>query len=69
MRLIGLDPTNSNTYARRVVVHSAWYVSPKIVREHGMLGRSQGCFAVSEADLPMVLQRLGPGRLLIAAKL
>jgi hypothetical protein len=69
MQLIGLDATNNNAVERRVVVHTAWYVSPEIVRQHGMLGRSQGCFVVTGADLPMVLQRLGPGRLLIATKL
>ena len=69
MRLVGLDPSNSNAEPRAIVVHSAWYVGPDMVRTHGMLGRSEGCFAVSEADLPAVLARLGPGRLLIAAKL
>jgi hypothetical protein len=69
MILKGLDPTNDNTEARRVVVHSAWYVSPQIAHAYGMLGRSEGCFAVSEVDLPTVLDRLGPGRLLIAARL
>lgn len=66
MRLIGLDPTNSNAESRRIVVHAAWYVGPEILRTHGMLGRSEGCFAVSATDLPAVLVRLGPGRLLIA---
>ena len=69
MNLKGLDPTNNNAEARRVVVHQAWYVGPEIVREQGMLGRSEGCFAVSGADLPTVLERLGPGHLLIAARL
>jgi L,D-transpeptidase catalytic domain len=69
MSLVGVDPTNSNALARAIVVHSAWYVGPDVVRAHGMLGRSEGCFAVSESDLPEVLARLGPGRLLVAAKL
>lgn len=69
MRLKGLDPTNSNAAARAIVVHGAWYVSREIVREHGVLGRSEGCFAVSADDLPKVLERLGPGRLIVAAKL
>ena len=69
MRLVGLDPTNCNAEAREIVVHSAWYVGPEVVRANGMLGRSEGCFAVSEADLPRVLDRLGPGRLLTAGKL
>jgi hypothetical protein len=68
MRLIGLDPTNDNAEARGIVVHSAPYVSADIARAHGVLGRSEGCFALSAADLPRVLQALGPGRLLVSAK-
>lgn len=68
MRLEGLDPTNDNAEPRAVVVHGAWYVSPQMVAEHGKLGRSEGCFAFSEADLPRVLERLGPGRLITAGK-
>jgi hypothetical protein len=69
MSLNGLDPTNNNAFARRVVVHQAWYVSPAMVRAHGMLGRSEGCFAVDSAKLQEVLTRLSPGHLLIATKL
>lgn len=69
MRLQGLESTNSNAESRAIVVHGAWYVSEDMVREHGMLGRSEGCFAVAEAHLPDVLSRLGPGRLLLATKL
>lgn len=68
MRLHGLEAANSNAEPRAIVVHGAWYVSPKMVAEHGMLGRSEGCFAFDEADLPQVLARLGPGRLLLAGK-
>lgn len=68
MRLQGLDRSNSNAESRAIVVHGAWYVSPKMVAQHGMLGRSEGCFAFDEADLPQVLARLGPGRLLLAGK-
>jgi hypothetical protein len=69
MRLRGLEATNSNAESRGIVVHAAWYVGPDMVRSHGMLGRSEGCLAVSEADLPKVLERLGPGRLIVARKL
>jgi hypothetical protein len=68
MRLQGLDPTNSNAEARAIVVHGAPYVSPTMAREHGKLGRSEGCFAFDESILSEVLSRLGPGRLLVAGK-
>lgn len=67
-RLAGLDATNCNAAERAIVVHGAWYVSPDIVRDHGKLGRSQGCLAVSEADLDQVLARLGAGRMIYADK-
>lgn len=67
-RLIGLDPTNDNALARAIVVHAAWYSNPDMIRTHGMLGRSQGCFAVGDADLAEVFERLGQGRLIYAAK-
>lgn len=67
-RLQGLDPTNNNALGRAIVIHSAWYANPDMIRTHGMLGRSQGCFAVGESDLDQVFARLGPDRLLFAAK-
>lgn len=69
MRLQGLDPTNSNAEPRAIVVHAASYVTPAMARDLGKIGRSQGCFAVAQTDLEQVLSRLGPGRLLLAAKL
>lgn len=67
-RLIGLDPTNDNALARAIVVHAAWYANPDMIRTRGMLGRSQGCFAVGERDLDEVFRRLGAGRMIYAAK-
>ncbi|HEX4182056.1 MAG TPA: murein L,D-transpeptidase catalytic domain family protein [Caulobacteraceae bacterium] len=69
LHLRGLDPTNSNAEERAIVVHSAWYAEPTIIRTHGKLGCSEGCFAVNPSDLYRVLGRLGPGRLLVATKL
>jgi len=68
-RLLGLDPQNSNAEPRAIVIHAAWYVGPQMIRDHGKLGRSEGCFAFSDDDLSMVLNRLGPGRLIYADKL
>ena len=68
LRLAGLDLENSNAEPRAIVVHAAWYVAPAMVREHGKLGRSEGCFAVAQPELAQVLERLGTGRLLYAGK-
>ncbi len=67
-RLKGLDPSNDMAEARAIVIHGAWYAEPQMVGTHGKLGRSQGCFAFSESDLAIILERLGPGRLLYADK-
>jgi L,D-transpeptidase catalytic domain len=68
MRLEGLDPTNSNALSRAIVVHGAWYVSDAMIGFSGMLGRSQGCFAVADSGLPEIMTLLGPGRLIYADK-
>jgi len=68
MRLEGLDPTNSNALSRAIVVHGAWYVNDEMIGHSGMLGRSQGCFAVADSSLPEIMARLGPGRLIYADK-
>lgn len=69
-RLIGLEPANSNAEARAIVIHGAWYVSGDFARQHGKIGRSEGCFAFDERNgsLDEVLARLGPGRLLYAGR-
>jgi hypothetical protein len=67
-RLIGLDPENSNAAMRAIVIHAAEYVSPNMARLQGRIGRSQGCFAVTDIAIGEVLARLGEGRLLFAGK-
>lgn len=67
-RLKGLESSNDLAEQRAIVMHGAWYVDSDMVRNHGKIGRSQGCFAFSKTDLRQVLERLGPGRLLYAAK-
>jgi L,D-transpeptidase catalytic domain len=66
IRLDGLDLTNSNAASRAIVVHGAWYVSEAMIDLYGMLGRSQGCFAVANSSLEEIISILGPGRLLYA---
>lgn len=67
-RLVGLDASNNNALARALVIHGAWYANAEMLRTHGKLGRSQGCFAVGDADLDKVFGALGEGRLLYARK-
>jgi L,D-peptidoglycan transpeptidase YkuD (ErfK/YbiS/YcfS/YnhG family) len=40
-----------------------------MARTRGALGRSEGCFALADASLPQVLQRLGSGHLIYADKI
>ncbi|MFC3174233.1 murein L,D-transpeptidase catalytic domain family protein [Novosphingobium bradum] len=67
-RLAGLDPDNDQAEARGIVIHAADYVSPAMAANQGRVGRSQGCFAVSRAEIGDVLELLGPGHLLYAVK-
>jgi hypothetical protein len=68
-RLIGLDRTNDNALDRAIVIHGAWYAAPEMIAAHGMLGRSQGCFAVGDRALDEVFARLGEGRMIYADKI
>ncbi|WP_338468293.1 murein L,D-transpeptidase catalytic domain family protein [Novosphingobium sp. ZN18A2] len=67
-RLIGLDPENNLAMPRAIVIHSASYVNRNMATNHGRVGRSEGCFAVSRDVIHEVLTRLGPGSLLYAGR-
>ena len=69
IRLGGIDPENSNTLDRAIVMHSAWYANPAMLEKWGKLGRSDGCFAMAEADFNEALWHLSGGRLLYADRL
>ena len=69
MRVSGLESDNNMADDRAIVIHSAWYANPAMISEWGKLGRSEGCFALPEANLLEVLAKLGPGRLLFADRL
>lgn len=68
LRLSGLEYSNSNALERAIVVHGAPYVGEQMIRDHGKLGRSEGCFAVAEEELYAVLARLSPGHMIYADK-
>ncbi|WP_120716368.1 murein L,D-transpeptidase catalytic domain-containing protein [Tsuneonella amylolytica] len=69
IRLEGLDPTNSNALDRAIVMHRADYCEPEHLARWGRLGRSNGCFAMSDADFKLALLRMAGGRLIYAEKL
>lgn len=58
----------SNVEARAIVVHAAWYVSSELAQSTGMIGRSQGCFAMTANSRDAVMAQLGAGRLIYADK-
>ena len=69
VRLGSLDPENSNTFDRAIVMHSADYCSQAHVDRWGRLGRSNGCFAMAHDDFLVALSQLSGGRLLYADQL
>ena len=66
--MIGLDPENDQAVVRGIVIHCASYAEPEFAAQYGRIGRSQGCFAVGSDAITTVLDQLGPGRLLFAAR-
>lgn len=69
VRLVGLDTDNSSALDRAIVMHPAWYVDSSMISRWGKIGRSQGCFALSNADFGEALWRLSGGRLLFADRI
>ena len=66
VRLGGLDPTNEAALRRYIVMHRAKYAEPEHLARWGRMGRSNGCFAMGEADFRVALRRLSGGRLLFS---
>ena len=69
VRLGGLDPDNSNTLDRAIVMHAAEYATQAHLDRWGRLGRSNGCFALAPEDFLDALANLSGGRLLYADRL
>lgn len=65
--LDGLEPTNNEARDRAIIVHAADYCEPEFLAREGKLGRSLGCFALSQADLGVLRPAMDAGRLLFAA--
>lgn len=69
LRVRGLDWSNNNAEPRAIVIHNAWYAEPEMIQQHGMLGRSEGCFAMPKKSQYEVMRRLAGGRMIYADKL
>ncbi|MEA3081973.1 MAG: hypothetical protein QOD54_1641, partial [Sphingomonadales bacterium] len=59
----------NNAEPRAIVIHNAWYAEDDMIPLHGMLGRSEGCFAMSRTSQDRVMRRLAGGRMIFAEKL
>ena len=62
LKLAGMERgINDNAEARSIVIHGAAYVSYDYIRQHGRLGRSQGCPALSFDTLQQVIDLIKGG--------
>lgn len=77
MKIYGLDATNSNAFARFIVIHPASYASESFVesrrrkfsqtndpKDAPRLGLSQGCFAFDPKVAPQIIEKLKGGALI-----
>ncbi|HQV74899.1 MAG: murein L,D-transpeptidase catalytic domain family protein [Flavobacteriales bacterium] len=63
--LEGLEKgVNNNALSREVIMHAADYVSAGFIAQHGRLGRSWGCPAVSQDAMPRMIELLAAGGML-----
>lgn len=67
LRLRGLEPgVNDRAEERAIVIHGAPYVSAEYARQHGRLGRSWGCPALSQEVAHQVIDKIQGGSLVFA---
>lgn len=67
LNLQGLDKgLNDNAYARRIVIHGAAYAKESFAKQHGYLGRSWGCPAVSSELAAPVINKIKDGSVVFA---
>ena len=67
LKLKGLEKGfNDRAEARDIVVHRAYYATAQFAQQHGRLGRSWGCFAVSPAVADSLIHTIKNGTLVFA---
>ena len=65
MRLDGMEAgVNDLARSRAIVMHGAWYVSEAFAKQHGRLGRSWGCPALSTTSARRVIDLIRGGSVL-----
>ncbi len=57
---------NDHAYDRRVVIHGAWYVEPKFIKQSGQAGRSWGCPAIGKSLAKPVINTIKGGSVVFA---
>lgn len=69
LKMDGLEASNSNVRSRYIVIHKADYVSQNFINQNqGVLGRSEGCFAVENSVSETLINQLKNGSYIIAWK-
>lgn len=67
LRLRGLEPGfNDTAHSRAIVVHGAWYATATFAAQHGRLGLSWGCPAVSPRLARPIINDIKGGTLVFA---
>ncbi len=67
LRMDGLESgINDKARARALVIHAADYVAESWIKDHGRIGRSQGCPAVRPEVARMVIDNLKGGQFLFS---
>ncbi len=67
MRLHGLDKGfNSNVFKRHIVMHPARYVSQQFIKRYGRIGRTYGCFGLSQKIASKIIHAIKQGTVMVA---
>jgi hypothetical protein len=65
LRIDGLDRgKNDNARSRFIVIHGSTYAEKSFYDEHGMLGRSKGCFAIPMSEKDEILPSIAENTLM-----
>ncbi|MCC5792998.1 MAG: murein L,D-transpeptidase catalytic domain family protein [Legionellaceae bacterium] len=67
LNLQGLEKGfNDRAYARRVVMHGAWYVESEFIKKMGRAGRSWGCPSIAQSLAKPVINTIKGGSVIFA---